>query len=132
MSMVLVDTSAWIEFFRKSNSSYGAVVDGLLRENLACTTGLIKAEILPGTRSKKEYNLLRDYLAALPYLADPKDMWDRVIEGQRKLKQKGINGVGIPDLLVAVTAMAHGVAVFSKDRHFKQMEKYVGLKRFKP
>jgi len=131
MSLVLVDTSSWIEFFRTNNSPYGVVVDALLRENLVSINGLIKAEILPGARSKKEYHLLRDYLAALPCLADPEDMWDRIIECQRKLKQKGINGVGIPDLIVAVTAMAHGIKVYSKNSHFKQMEKHLALKRFK-
>ena len=131
MNFVLVDTSAWIDFFRESNSPYGAVVDALLRENMACTTGLVKAEILPGASSKKEYNLLQDCLGALPFLEDPDGMWDSVTEGQCKLKQKGINGVGIPDLIIAVAAMAHGVAVFSRDRHFKQMEKYLGLKLFK-
>jgi predicted nucleic acid-binding protein len=132
MSLVLIDTSAWIDFFHTSKSPCSTVVDALLREDLACTTGLIKAEILPSARNRKEYNLLRDSLAALPHLADPADLWDRVTENQGKLKQKGINGVSIPDLIVAVTAMAHEVTVYSKDRHFKQMEQFLGLKLFRP
>jgi hypothetical protein len=130
MSLVLVDTSAWIDFFRDDSSPYGAVVEALLQEGLVCTTGLVKAEILPGARKKKEFNLLKEYFNALPFLTDPVDMWDKVIGGQRKLKQKGINGVGIPDLIVAVTALTHNVRVFSKDRHFDLMKKNIGLKLF--
>ena len=132
MSLVLVDTSAWIDFFRDSSSPYGVVVDALLQEGLVCTTGLVKAEILPGARTKKEFNLLKEYFNALPFLADSVDMWDKVIAGQRKLKQKGINGVGIPDLIVAITAMAHDVEVFSKDHHFDSMNEIIGLKLFEP
>ena len=132
MSLVLVDTSAWIDFFRDDSSPYGAVVDALLQENLVCTTGLVKAEMLPGARTKKEFNLLKEYFNALPFLTDPVDMWDKVIAGQRKLKQKGINGVGIPDLIVAATAMAHDVEVFSKDRHFVSINEIIGLKLFEP
>ena len=130
MSLVLVDTSAWIDFFRDGSSPYGVVVDALLQEGLVCTTGLVKAEVLPGARTKKEFNLLNEYFNALPFLTDPADMWDKVIGGQRKLKQKGINGVGIPDLTVAVTALTHNVRVFSRDRHFDLMKKNLGLKLF--
>ncbi len=132
MSLVLVDTSAWIDFFRDDSSPYGVVVDALLQEGLVCTTGLVKAEILPGARTKKEFNLLSEYFNVLPFLADSVDMWDKVIAGQRKLKQKGINGVGIPDLIVAITAMAHDVEVFSKDHHFDSMNEIIGLKLFEP
>ena len=132
MSHVLVDTSAWVDFFRDESSPFGTVVDALLQEELVCTSGLIKAEILPGARTKKEFNLLREYFNVLPLLADPGGLWDEVIRAQRKLKQRGINGVGIPDLIVAVTALAHDVEVFSKDRHFEAMNKIIGLKLFEP
>ena len=130
MSLVLVDTSAWIDFFRDDSSPYGVVVDALLQEGLVCTIGLVKAEILPGARTKKEFNLLKEYFNALPFLADSADMWDKVISGQCKLKQKGINGIGIPDLIVAITAMAHDVEVFSRDRHFVSIHEIIGLKLF--
>jgi len=130
MSKVLVDSSAWIDFFRDDNSPYGTVVDALLQEELVCTSGLIKAEIVPGARTKKEFELLSEYFNILPLLEDPDNMWDEVIKTQRQLKQKGINGVGIPDLIVAVTALAHDVEVFSKDRHFEAMKKIIGLKLF--
>jgi len=132
MSRVLIDTSAWIDFFQDESSPYGAVVDALLKEDLACTTGLVKAEIIPGAKNRKEFNQLKDCFDALPLLADPVEMWDEIINAQRKLKQKGVNGAGIPDLIIAVTAMANNAEVFSKDHHFDLMEKILGLEVFKP
>ena len=130
MNLVLVDTSAWIDFFQDESSPYGAVVDALLQEDLVCTTGLVRAEIIPGARTKKEFNQLMDYFDALPLLSDPAGMWDEVINAQRKLKSRGVNGVGIPDLIIAVTAMVNDAAVFSKDHHFDLMEKALGLEMF--
>ena len=131
MSLVLVDTSAWIDFFQDESSPYGAVVDALLREDLVCTTGLVKAEIIPGARNRKKFSQLKDYFDALPLLADPVGMWDEVITAQRRLKTRGVNGVGIPDLIIAVTAIANDAEVFSKDHHFDLMEKILDLEMFR-
>jgi len=43
-----------------------------------------------------------------------------------------MNGVGIPNLIVTVTAMAYDAAVFSKDNHFDLMEKILGLEVLRP
>ncbi len=46
MSGVLVDTSAWVEVFRKNRSPVVELAEGLLRRGLVCTNGLIRAELL--------------------------------------------------------------------------------------
>jgi predicted nucleic acid-binding protein len=102
--------------------------DALLREDLVCTTGLVKAEII---RNRKEFSQLKDYFDVLPLLADPVGMWDEVITAQRRLKTRGVNGVGIPDLIIAVTAIANDAEVFSKDHHFDLMEKILDLEMFR-
>ena len=38
--------------------------------------------------------------------------------------------MGIPDLIIAVTAIANDVEVFSKDHHFDLMEKILDLEMF--
>ena len=130
MNQILVDTSVWIDFFRDGSSLHGAVVDGLLEQEMVCTTPLIKAEILPSARNKKEFNTLLDYFGALPLLEDPPTLWDDIMHAQFKLKRKGLHGIGIPDLMIAVTAKAHDREIFSRDRHFRLMQKPLGLKLF--
>ena len=130
MNQILVDTSVWIDFFRDGSSPYGKVVDALLEQEMVCTTPLIKAEIVPSARSKKEFNYLLDYFGALPLLEDPPSLWEDIMHAQFTLKRKGLHGVGIPDLMIAISAKTHDREIFSKDRHFALMEKPLKLKLF--
>ena len=132
MSHVLVDSSVWVDFFRDSSSPHGTVLDHLLEQGMVCTASLIKAEIIPSALNKKDFNRLRDLFQALPLLEEPKTFWNEIILAQFALKQKGIHGIGIPDLMIAVLARTHEKEVFTKDRHFDLMKKPLGLKLFGP
>lgn len=132
MSLVLVDTSAWVEFFRDAASPYAETVDLLLEENAVCTCNLVIAEIVPAARSQSQYDELLDYFGALPLLQEPADLWRQVMEAAFLLRRKGCNGIGIPDLIIAVTARSHHLPVLSKDRHFKVMRDHLGLDLFEP
>lgn len=52
---------------------------------------------------------------------DPADLWERVARLGFLLRRKGVNGAGIPDLLIAVTAATGDAAVFSLDAHFSRI-----------
>ena len=64
---VLVDTSAWIDFFRRTEGEVGDTVANLVEEDQAVMTGPVLAELLRGVRSAKEGEELRVLLEALPY-----------------------------------------------------------------
>ncbi len=132
MTRVLIDTSAWIEFFRDATSSHGVVIDHLLEHDSACTCNLVIAELVSAAPTRKEYIKLLDSLRALPLLADPPNMWDLVMEAGFNLRCKGVNGVGIPDRIIAAVSQFHGSPVFSKDRHFCAMRDHLGLALFEP
>lgn len=44
--------------------------------------------------------------------------------------RKGINGIGIPDLLIAQNAMQGNMRLLSNDKHFRLISKHTGLKLF--
>jgi len=44
--------------------------------------------------------------------------WSQIIEHQYKLLKNGINGVGIPDLIIAQNAIQNHCEIFSQDNHF--------------
>lgn len=131
MSLVLVDSSAWIEFFRKMDSPYAEAIDVLLEENRVCTCDLVMAEIVPAARSRKQFDELLDYFQALPRLDEPADLWPQIMEAAFSLRRNGINGVGIPDLMIAIIARSHKLPVLSKDRHFATMHTHLGLDLYK-
>lgn len=132
MTRVLIDTSAWIDFFRDAASPCGLVVDCLLEENLVCICNFVLVELVAAARTKKEYDDLFDSLSALPMLSDPPDMWRRVAKAGFTLRRKGVNGVGIPDLIIAAVSQAHDVPVYSKNRHFAAMREHLEIVLYAP
>ncbi len=99
---------------------------------MVCTASLIKAEIIPSALNKKDFNRLSELFQALPVLKEPENYWNEIIFAQFTLKQKGIHGIGIPDLMIAILARTHEKEIFTKDRHFDLMKKPLGLKFFGP
>ncbi len=55
---VLVDTSAWIDFFRKKEPERHELVATLLREGRAMGTGIVSLELLRGAKTSKELTLV--------------------------------------------------------------------------
>jgi hypothetical protein len=126
--VVLVDTSAWIEFFRSPDSPVGNLIDELLSHDLAAICGVVYAELLQGTRTVNEYSKLDGLLKALPLLAPGDSLWSKTAEAGFLLRRKGISGVGIPDLLIAVTAWDNDVGVLTLDEHFQSISQVRSLR----
>ena len=115
MSIVLVDTSIWIDFFSSPDLPESIVVDELLADGLVCTTGLIKAEVVPVARTAGEYRQLREFFDALPLVAEGDGFWEDAIRYQYLLKRGGVYKVSIPDLVIATVALRNDKAIYTKD-----------------
>ena len=126
--LVLVDTSAWIEFFRGGTHPVADVVDRLLFDDRVALTGVVRAELLQGARNDAQKTALGRQLAATTRLIDPPDMWDRVADLGYSLRRKGFE-VRLPDLAIAVVAMAHDIPVLSLDAHFEAIAAISTLRR---
>jgi len=111
----LVDTSIWIEYFRSGNNS--EKLDFLIDENLIVINDLILAELVPFLKvsnQQKVINLLYN-INKLNLLID----WNQIIEFQFKCLKNGLNGIGIPDLIIAQNAKQNRCEIYSLDSHFR-------------
>jgi tRNA(fMet)-specific endonuclease VapC len=120
LDLVLVDTSAWVDFFR-GRQPVADVVDVLLGEERVVIHGVIRAELLQGTRSDRDFETLRGLLDALPALDEPSDLWVAVGRLGARARRAGVNGVGIPDLVIALVAEHNGVPLLTLDAHFQAL-----------
>jgi hypothetical protein len=130
MSRILVDSSIWIEFFRRPDSPVSLVLDHLLAHRLVCTTGLIKAEVVPGARSPRDFRRLRSLFDALPLAPERDGFWSHLIRFRRRLQTKGIIGIGIPDLIIATVAIQNRKLVFTSDEDFLRMIPHLPVQLF--
>ena len=120
---VLVDTSIWVEYLRSGN--FSEKIDFFIDENLIVTNDLILAELIPFLKvqnQKKLISLLRN-VTRLELVIN----WSQIIEYQYRLLKNGINGVGIPDLIIAQNAIQNHCEIFSQDNHFFLMSDVLNL-----
>lgn len=128
LSSVLVDTSAWLDYFRGKGPAE-AIVDRLLRAGDLCTHGLIKAEVLSGARNEKEFHRLAEGLDALPLLSDPPNLWDLVGQARYQLARKG-HQCAIADLVIAVNAHFFGKYLYSLDSDFRRIQTVIPFRPY--
>lgn len=120
---VLIDSSVWIEYFRNGNNY--EKVDFLIDENLVVTNDLILAELTPFLKIRKQHNLVDLLNNISKVLIDIK--WDQIIELQYLCLQNGLNGVGIPDLIIVQNAIQNLSQIYSLDKHFTIMNGFLGV-----
>jgi predicted nucleic acid-binding protein len=124
---ILVDTSIWIDYFKSGANC--TRLDGLLEDNLIVINDIILAELVPFLIIKKQQKiveLLRS-ITLLPLKID----WVEIIQWQTTCLNSGINGVGIPDLLIAQNSKQHNRAIYSLDKHFRFLNQVIDLQLFK-
>lgn len=125
MDKVLVDTSVWIEFFRKKEPGHGVVAALMDDRRLSCM-GIILAELIQGAKSDTECEVLRDFVHVFDFLPDTVEHWQQAGELSQLLRKKG-KSVGLSDCYIAVTAAANKVKVLTFDTHFDLLKNAAGL-----
>jgi len=124
----LVDTSAWILALRKDFSpEVKERIDHLLKENTVITTGMVKLEILGGTKTESEFRRLKRRLDALDSVDLDTSLWEESYDLAFKLRRKGIT-VPYTDILIAACALKIGSTVVHVDAHFDLMAGHISLK----
>jgi len=123
---VLVDTSVWIDYFRSGGEA--TELDYLIDNNFVFTNDLILTELIPFLKFKKQASLIDaiNEVARLPLSID----WGEIQEFQYNCLKTGINGVGIPDLIIAQNAIQNESFIFCLDKHYRLMQDILELKLY--
>ena len=115
---VLVDSSVWIDYFRGTKGS--EKLDYFIDENVIVTNDLILAELVPFLLIQKQKKLVR-LLNAVEKLEMNID-WDQIVDFQYRCLKNGMNGIGIPDLIIAQNGLQNVCEIYSLDGHFDRIK----------
>jgi hypothetical protein len=126
--MVLVDSSVWIEFFRK-NEPYHSLVTRLMDDEQVVCCGVILAELMQGAKSRKELAVLESFPQVFTFLRETPELWAAAGKLSYTLRRKGLT-VGLSDCFIAVAAAAAGVQVATLDNHFDLLRGPAGVSLF--
>jgi predicted nucleic acid-binding protein len=118
--VLLVDTSVWIEVFRRDTAfRLESVAD--LEEVVTCLP--VIQEVLQGFRDERAFQVARESLYALPIVESPltRAVFDEAIDLYRRSRQAGVTVRSGVDCLIAACALRHGLTVVHRDRDFNDL-----------
>ena len=124
--MILVDSSAWIEFLRDTGSSVCLRVDGLLGTDIAICEP-VWMEIMAGARDDRHLSDLRGLLAtATLFSTEPAD-FEEAAALYRICRRSGETPRKLIDCLIAAIAIRAGASVLHADADFDVLARHTGL-----
>lgn len=132
--MILVDTSAWIEFLRATGSPVHRQLRSLIeQDDRIATTDLVVLELLAGARSEERASELRRMLMRYEFLPLASlDDAEQAAALYRQCRRSGLTIRGMNDCVIAAVAIRTGAVVLHFDRDFDAMAKLTTLRTCQP
>lgn len=124
--MILIDTSAWIEFLRATGSPVCERVDALLGAEIA-TCDPVRMEILAGARDERHLNDLRRLLARASVVPMGPTDYEEAAVLYRTCRRHGDTVRKLIDCLIAAVAIRGGLAVLHADTDFDVLARHTAL-----
>ncbi len=125
--MIMIDTSAWIEFLRDTGSPAGISVDRLLDEQIAISDA-ISMEVLAGARDDAHLEKLRGLLARASVLPTTPATYDHAAALYRMCRRNGTTVRKLVDCLIAAVAIESDLAVLHADVDSDALARHTDLK----
>lgn len=127
--MILVDTSAWVEFDRATGSAVDRRLTALIREAGAVgVTEPVTMEVLAGARTDERELDLRRLMQRFTLLSfDPVSDFDAAARLYRRCRAAGVTPRGMVDCMVAAVAWRHGAAILAYDADLARIAGVAGI-----
>jgi len=121
---VLIDTSAWIDYFQ--NGAVSEKLDDMLSGGNVYVPMVVIAELIQGARSEKEIAVIKDFVEAFTIIDQKEDTWLEAGRLAYRLKKKG-KTTNLTDCYIAIIARDSGCRILTLDKHFKEIQKEFGI-----
>jgi len=126
--MVIVDTSAWIEYLGGGAAAVADKVDLCLDQDLVGIGDLIYCEVMQGIRLPRERREVSGLLLSLPQFGMVGfSMAEKSASNYRLLRSKGVTVRKTIDVLIGTFCAEHGLQLIHHDSDFDLMAKHIGL-----
>lgn len=123
---ILIDTSVWIEYFRNQSPVFVGFVAELVKTREVCVPRIVLAELMQGAKSEKELSVIAEFMDAFSIIDQTDQTWINAGRLSHELRRRGKN-INLTDCYIAVIAQENNCAIFTLDRHFKEIRQYAGV-----
>lgn len=129
--MVIIDTSAWVDFFRRDGDlPTKLAVKGLLDAFEGALCGPVEMEFLGGAR-KNEIATIQAWFDIIPYATNDQKIWRKAASNYAIIRAAG-HTLPWNDILIATIAKEKDAAVFAHDKHFPIMADLLQIHLYRP
>jgi len=125
--VILIDTSAWIEFLRDTGSPVCNRVDKLLAEDTAICDA-VRMEVLAGARNEQHLHQLRRLLARATVLPIGPIDYDHAAAIYRQCRREGETVRKLIDCLIGAVAIRADTAILHRDADFDVLARHTELR----
>ena len=127
--MILVDTSAWVEHLRGTDSDVARTLGRLIGQGAELvTTDAVVMELLAGADTPAREHALEVLTSGLPVLTtDPALDFRRAAEIYRSARRGGRTVRSLVDCLIASVALRHEVPLLHRDADYDAIAAVTGL-----
>lgn len=129
--VILIDSSAWIEFLRNTSSPVCNEVDRLIGKTIA-TCDAIVMEVTAGAKSESHLKDLRGLLARATLLPTESMDYERAATLHRTCRSNGDTVRTLVDCLIAAVAIRHNVPILHSDTDFSTIARHSPLRIHAP
>lgn len=127
--MILVDTSAWVEFDRATGSKVDRRLTNLIRSGvpLAVTEPVIM-EVIAGARNDERERDLRRLMVSFSLARFEATVdFDGAARIYRACRRAGVTPRGMVDCMIAAVALRHGAALLAHDADLARVAGVAGI-----
>ena len=117
--LVLVDSSYYITLLRQQRDPLEELQE-LEHDYDFAINGVIWAEVLRGRSDPHLRDRYNRVFGVAPFLSLSPSGWRRVAQIAWELDRRG-DVIPLPDIIIGVTALEHGAAVLTFDRHYQKI-----------
>jgi predicted nucleic acid-binding protein len=127
--LIVVDSSAWVEYLRRTDSAVDRYLTRLIDERAElATTEVVVLELLAGAANPRDEEDIRQMLFGLTMLRlEGLDGFERAAALYRRCSTFGETPRTLFDCLVAVPAIAAGAPVLHVNRDFDVLARHTAL-----
>ncbi len=131
--MILVDSSVWIDYFRKASTPQADKLDALLGSEPVATGDLMLTEVLQGFGSDGDFNQAKKLLTSLVAVnLGGQRIAIQAAKNFRTLRALGITVRKTIDTVIATWCIESGYTLLYSDRDFDPFVAHLGLRSAVP
>ncbi len=122
--ILLADTNIIIDYWKPASSEIYERLYNIFISNDVIIPGVVRAELLHGSRSEKNQKEIHSNLSEFDTLNLEGEDWETLGDQLYEYRKHGVT-IPMSDAIIASIALAYGIVVWSRDEHFKMMKNVI-------